>query len=69
MKNMSVIGEPSMISKHLIEVFISYAVNAVLKLLPVTSKINGIIRIIGSKLITMPIAFNVSFISLLSSEI
>lgn len=69
MKNISVIGEPSMISKHLKEVFINYAVNAVFKLLPVKSKIKGIIRIIGSKPITMPIALSLSFIFPLGSEI
>jgi hypothetical protein len=69
MKNISVIGEPSTIRKHLIGVFIDYAVNAVLKLLPVSSKMIGISITMGSKQITMPIAFNFCFIWWQVSEI
>ena len=55
MKNSKVIGELSTIRKHLNMVFIGYAVNAVLKLLPVASKMIGIVMIRGNKQITTPI--------------
>lgn len=69
MRNKTVIGVLSMIRKHLNRIFIDYAVNAVFKLLPVTSKMTGINSMMGSKQITMPITFSLSFILWLVSEI